>query len=122
MITMDALFVAWSIFWAIHLYFSQKYLYRAHDERPLLFSKIKKTLWIVQLIIALVLIGDLALNRSSLFLGLIVLLIAFAAPLVIKRAAYARALRMQQRSLSKYGMPEEHAGVVARMLLDLRPE
>ncbi len=119
---MHALFVAWSIFLAIHLYYSQRYLYRAHDERPLLFSKIKKLLWLVQLILAVVLIGDLALNHGSLLLGLIVLLIALAATLVIKRAAYARALKLQQRSLSKDGMPEEHAGIVARMLLDLRPE
>lgn len=121
-ITMHVLFVTWMIFWAIHLYYSQKYLYHTHDERPLLFSKVKKSLWLVQLVLALVLIGDLALNRGSLLFELIILLMALAATLAIKSAAYARALRVQQRSLSESGMPEEHAGVVAKMLLDLRPE
>ena len=119
---MHALFVAWMIFWAIHLYYSQKYLYRTHDERPLLFSKIKKSLWLVQLVLAVVLVGDLAHDGGSLLLELIILLMALAATLVIKSVAYARALRVQQRSLSESGMPEEHAGVVAKMLLDLRPE
>jgi len=119
---MHALFVTWMMFWAIHLYYSQKYLYRTRDERPLLFSKIKKSLWLVQLILAVALIGDLTLNRGSLLLELVILLMALTATLVIKNAAYARALRVQQRSLSESGMPEEHAGIVAKMLLELRPE
>lgn len=119
---MRTLFVAWIIVWGTHLYYSQKYLYRSHDERPSLFSTIRKSLWFAQLILAIALIGDLFTNSGSWYLEAMILLTALAATLVNKRAAYTRAVRVLQRSLSKQRMPVAHAGIVAKMLMDLRPE